>query len=114
MKKGLFSSIRVSSKRDFDRLYREGKRVRFDFYTLIFSPSDRARISFSIPSRFGNAVYRNRRKRLIRNAFFIRRKDLPPYDFLFCLLKKPPSEELEKREIENIFKWIENKLSSES
>ena len=51
-------------------LYRQGKRQHHALVTLIYAPNDLAhsRFAFSASRRVGNAVVRNRAKRLLREA----------------------------------------------
>jgi len=100
---------RISKKADFERLYKEGKRVNFGCYLLIFLPYSLPRLGFSIPVRFGGAVFRNRRKRRIRNLFIQNLSDLPEYDMIFCLIKKPQNETIELEELKGIFEWLKSK-----
>jgi ribonuclease P protein component len=58
----------ISRRQTFDRLRREGTRVRGTRLALTFVPDDDARpqVAFAIPRRVGNAVVRNRCRRRVR------------------------------------------------
>ena len=62
---------RVKLQRDFDRLFREGRALRYPEFTLRVLPGEtgHARLGLSVGKRVGNSVRRNRIKRLLREAF---------------------------------------------
>ena len=70
----------LSSKRDFDRVLRAGRRVRTSCGTLFVAPrvesSGPSRLGLAVPARVGGAVTRNRIKRRLRASFVS--ADLPP------------------------------------
>ncbi len=62
---------RVKLQRDFDRLFKEGRALRYSEFTMRLLPGEtaRARLGLSVGKRVGNSVRRNRIKRLLREAF---------------------------------------------
>lgn len=70
---------RLRSSQDFERIY--AQRVRWgDDHLLIFADRNElgvTRIGLSVSKKHGNAVQRNRLKRLIREAFRLSQHDLP-------------------------------------
>src|SRR5438128_1582434 len=59
-------------KRDlFRRVYEQGRKVQFRYFTaFVFAkPGDGVRIGVTATRKIGNAVQRNRARRLVREAF---------------------------------------------
>lgn len=72
-------SERLLRPEDFLKVRKNGKRLSTRSLTLFFLPNglDRRRLGLSVSSRIGNAVKRNRVKRLLRE-FFRLNKDVFP------------------------------------
>jgi ribonuclease P protein component len=73
-------SDRVQKQADFDRAYQARVFAADDVLIINGVPNElpHARLGLSIGKVVGNAVVRNRWKRLIREAFRLSRGDLPP------------------------------------
>ncbi len=58
----------ITSKRDFDRVFSTGKRAARQTVRVVVatSPDPLGRVAFVAPKRVGNAVFRNRCKRVLR------------------------------------------------
>jgi ribonuclease P protein component len=75
---------RLSRSRDFDAVYRQGRSVSSRYLVLYAfarpedAPSARPRLGLAVSRRVGNAVERNRVKRLLREAFDQLEPDLEP------------------------------------
>ena len=70
---------RVRSRLDFTRIYEHGSRIgdRCLLMTALRTEDPRTRLGLSVSKRCGNAVRRNRWKRVIREVFRLARLDLP-------------------------------------
>ena len=75
---------RLLTKFDFERVFKEGRRA-FAKGLLVYvavSPVAMARIGLVTSRRFGNAVHRNRARRLLRESFRLKQHELPPLDIV--------------------------------
>jgi ribonuclease P protein component len=61
--------LRLKKNNQFQRLFKKGKRVFCNNLTLLYTPSDKLIMGIALSKKHGNAVTRNRIKRLLRAAF---------------------------------------------
>jgi len=86
---GFGPAARLGSRRDFQRLFTDGRK--FVGRSLILwcappvSPGSKARLGLSVPAKVGGAVKRNRLKRLVRESFRLNRCSLEPGDLVVYL-----------------------------
>jgi ribonuclease P protein component len=76
---------RLHNKADFDRVYRDARRFADALFAIFVrsNTSSTPRLGLSIAARIvGNAVRRNRIKRLIRESFRQHQHDLPAVDIV--------------------------------
>ena len=66
---------RLTSRRQFKTVYDQGRRVRGSAVTIFGLENDlgRCRVGFTVTRKLGNAVARNRVKRLLREVFRVNR-----------------------------------------
>ncbi len=85
---------KVTNKSSYQIIYKQGGRRSSQFFTMIIcgNPNGSRRIGITVTKKTGNAVFRNRIKRLIRE-FFRRNKDLFPagHDVVIMAKKNIPS-----------------------
>src|ERR1700730_18514432 len=108
---------RLHLKSDFKRVFKEGRRVGGSGLTLWIcrrgdeEAAGKARLGLAIPKAYGNAVARNRLKRLIREAFRLNKSQLPPdVDMVFSArstLTKPRYQTIEPLVLKL---WMQAKL----
>lgn len=62
----------IKSHQDFERVFTQGKRLNHPLIRMVIcdcvSEGDPARVAFAAAKRLGNAVVRNRSKRVLREA----------------------------------------------
>lgn len=77
--RGYPKAVRIRRRREFLALQREGRRRHTAAFVVLTRPgaSPTWRLGVTVSSRVGNAVVRNRVKRLVREFFRQRRADLP-------------------------------------
>lgn len=86
---------RVRHRRDYARIQESGLRVHTDAFTLIASPradGTEARLGCAVSRRVGNAVVRNRVRRLLKEVFRRRASSLPAVDFV--VIAKPSAADV--------------------
>lgn len=78
-------ALRLKQRGDFERVYAGRRRVAAGPLLVFGLPGEgpTSRLGLSVPKRVGNAVRRNRVKRLLRESFRHLRSDLPtPMDLV--------------------------------
>lgn len=96
-------AYRVKTEKDFQRVFRQGKSFankKFVVYAIDKPENAHFRVGISVGKKVGNAVERNRVKRMIRAAVFDLRESLSSHkDFIIIarpVIKGLPMEELKK------------------
>lgn len=97
---------RILKTKDFAVIYEKGRRLRKDPVVLYVLPNAYfySRIGFSIGSRNVRlATRRNRIRRLIREVFRKKKKELKSGHDLVFVVKKDPGKHISYKDIEAIF-----------
>lgn len=93
-KKTFTKRDRISSKSDFERLRKSGSKFTDGVFLVVILANDLgfARLGIAVPKRVGNAVARNRMKRLIRETFRLNRDCVPGSIDLLVVVRRPPDD----------------------
>ena len=81
---------RLRKHPEFVHLSKTGRRVQNSYFIVLFAPGhhQRSRLGVTVTKRVGNAVTRNRIKRLFRDFFRLKRDDLGAYLDIVIIAKK--------------------------
>lgn len=83
--------IRLKKEKDFNIVFRKGKRVYAESVMLAYIPSKELKAGFAVGKKHGGSVKRNRIKRLLRESF----RSFVPYiseNFFFVFVPKVKEE----------------------
>lgn len=72
--------MRLKSRREFQRVAREGKRLVGRFLCIDYRRASKSKLGISASARYGSAPERSRFKRLVREAFRKNYMNLPRYE----------------------------------
>lgn len=88
-------AVRVRRRAEFLAIQRDGRRRHTSHFVTITAEgrSEGARLGVTVSSRVGNAVVRNRLKRIVREAFRQRRSDIGARADV-VIIAKPGAERL--------------------
>jgi ribonuclease P protein component len=91
-------SARLKTRREFQRVAREGKRQVGKFLCIDCRPAAEPKLGISASNRYGSAPERNRFKRLVRESFRRHYPTLPPYHL--NIIPRHPSKHAKYEDIE--------------
>ncbi len=99
-------NLRLKKEKDFNLVFKNGKRIFSKSLTLIALKATELKAGFVVGKKHGGSVKRNRIKRLLRESF---RSFVPTLNqnFVFVFIPKPEEEyslENFKREMNYLFK----------
>lgn len=106
---------KLTKNKSFQAVYKGGKSVSNRLLVLYILPnqSSERRIGFAAGKRLGNAVVRNRIKRMMREAYRLHRADLPEgHDFI--LVGRQPAVGVKSQEIVSAFLHLCGRLQKQN
>ena len=104
-------SERLLKTWEFKRVYIEGKKQTGKYLTIyVLNNQSSRKVGISVSKKIGNAVKRNRTKRLIREAYRLN-KYLLGKDMHLAIIAKPEIKGLGYKEVEKNFLDLVQKLS---
>lgn len=87
---GFSKEKRILRRKEFVNLNRSGKRLHTRHFVLVYGQNGlgRTRLGVTVSKRIGNAVHRNRLKRLLRECFRLNQSRFPQgYDIVISAKK---------------------------
>jgi len=110
--KSFCASERILSPKDFARVKREGRRVRARCLVAVVLTGGPRRLGVVVSRRVGNAVQRNRLKRISREFFRKNKTGLPRGDLV--LIFSPGAAKMENVEIRKAIRSATERLGNHS
>ncbi len=96
------TKFRIKDKREFEDLIKNGKKYGNSFFVIYYKERKLlfSRFGISLSKKFGNAVTRNRYKRILREIIRNNQKKFKN-DYDYIIIMKKSCENLEYKAIEN-------------
>jgi len=91
----------IRKKTDFNEVFEKGRVWNGKILKCLYTKSNRRMVGFVVSRRFGNAVARNRAKRLLREAY--RKNRIRMGDFLIVIMPKNAFKNIRSPEVESEF-----------
>jgi ribonuclease P protein component len=95
-------SFRLKKRREFERVYRNGKKYWNKTFVVYILPNKTniTRLGLTVSKKVGNSVKRNRVKRLIRESFRLSQEQiLPGYDIV--VIAQPRAYSLKYKQLQS-------------
>ncbi|MBF0474351.1 MAG: ribonuclease P protein component [Deltaproteobacteria bacterium] len=104
---GLSRSLRIRNKKDHEANRLRGRKIHTEHFIIKYSNNDVGvtRIGLGISRRVGNAVVRNRIRRLIRE-FFRQNREAFPQGIDLVVIAKPVWRDLSFHQVSDEFKNV--------
>ncbi len=98
----------LTKKKEFEKVFAEGKVFKNTLMVLYVVPNDyqNSRLGLVVSKKVGNAVQRNRIKRLLREAYRLNKHLLTSHVDIIAIPRQPFSSDLKLPNIEDGFKKL--------
>jgi ribonuclease P protein component len=98
----------LTRKKEFERVFNEGRVFKNNEVVLYVIPNDflHSRLGLVVSKKVGNAVRRNRAKRLLREAYRLNKHLLKTHVDIIAIPRHPFSSVLKLLDIEDEFKKL--------
>lgn len=108
MSYGFSKNLRILNSKEYKTIKRMGCKFVSSHFILLYCLSDKStsRIGITVSSKFGNAVKRNKIKRLIREFFRINYKSLKYGNYVLIVKNKPLNANYLQLELCELFKRV--------
>jgi ribonuclease P protein component len=86
---------RLAKREDFNKIYRYGKSVANHQFVLYYLPQPKLehfRLGVSVSKKIGNAVVRNRLRRMMKEIIRLKKELMMPHHDYILIARKPSSE----------------------
>lgn len=104
---------RLAKREDFNKIYRYGKSMANHQFVLYYLPQPKLenfRLGISVSKKVGNAVVRNRLRRMVKEIIRLKKESVTPhYDYI--LLARKPAVDMDYAEMEKSIWHVIRKAS---
>ena len=99
---------RLTRKKEFERVFNEGKVFKNDKIIFYVIPNDfqHSRLGLVVSKKVGNSPRRNRAKRLLREAYRLNKHLLKTHVDIIAIPRHPFSSDLKLPDVEDGFKKL--------
>lgn len=108
-------SEHLTKKKEFERVFHEGKVIKNEFVVLYVIRNDlpHSRIGLVVSKKVGNAVRRNRAKRLLREVYRLNKHLLAVHVDIIAIPRQPFTTDLKLSDIEEGFRKLLLKINGD-
>ncbi len=108
-------SEHLTKKKEFERVFNEGKVIKNEFVVLYVIRNDfsHSRIGLVVSKKVGNAVRRNRAKRLLREVYRLNKHLLTVHVDIIAIPRQPFTTDLKLSDIEEGFRKLLLKMNGD-
>ena len=94
----------LGQNRNYQYVYRKGKSTPSRYMVLIYLPARELRVGYSVSSKVGCAVVRNRVRRILREDFRLLRPSLKEGKYIF--VARVPAKDASHEELTRAMRYL--------